>query len=984
MKSFLKVIGIVSGIIVIVLMIALFGAIIFLKNFDIKKYKPQIVQLATQATGRNVDFDDISLNISLKEGIRFHLKDLSIAEDADFGEKSFITVDEIDAGLNLIAFITSRQISIPSIYIHSPQINIVHNANGALNAETLGQTAASANQSNSAVASLPVIFINSFKIDNAKIHFIEKATQPEIQLTVDQVNLDVRRFSLTNPFDISIEGAVLSPQKNLQILSKVQINLIKQEAKISNMEANFDLAKLPLQELSTLPMLKGMPIPQEVEGQLKISFKEAIISSKGLEVFNAGVGLANGKLMAKEISPGISIEGSQLNMNFENFTLDSKTPAHLNFKGAFYQDQPNVDFDGMITFDLKTMGVQVTSGQFVSDLNRWPLEKIKGLIAQLKDVPLPNKLGGKIKVQIKDLTASPNGLGQMNMDAQWQEGNFALSEIAPGISLSANAINLDAKGLSLSKAFDITGSLGLETSEPNVTFNGKVAFDMATQNVYLTQMTVKTQLEKIPFEKLKTTIAPMKDVPLPEILQGKLDVNVKELSAEPQGLNSMAADILFTEGQVSMKEVAPGISFAASNIRADIKSFGLGMPFGFEVNLGYLNEQSNIHAKGSAIFQLEDQSLSLKETTADADLATFSLTSLQSSMASLKDVPLPESIRGKLNVSLSEAKVSPAGLLSVTAQGAIKDWEVKQKELLLPLKGKALNFKITTDAFTTDAIEATLGSGQITAKADVNDYMKSQLFNVSTDIKGISLAEILDQQKAPVKVEGLIFGSIKASGQGPDMNLMTGAGNFEVKNAKLRDLNVLKTILDKISFLPNVSSRVQAKLPEKYKDKLTNKDTEIKNITSPVVISKGAIILEPINVEADEFIFTGKCLAGFDQKYILDGAVKIPGELSTAMGEGIAELRYLFDENNNISMPVHVTGQGQQAPVVAMTQTALEVGKNAIRNQGKKELEGALFKVLGVKDTSTPSDPNTPQQTPSAQPSPESQIFDSIFNKVFK
>ena len=346
------------------------------------------------------------------------------------------------------------------------------------------------------------------------------------------------------------------------------------------------------------------------------------------------------------------------------------------------------------------------------------------------------------------------------------------------------------------------------------------------------------------------------------------------------------------------------------------------------------------------------------------------------------DEELLDLIAKRLNIAqkISECKIKK----NLPVYDAKRE-EVKLKELALPVHGTEAHFKMTENQFTVDDLQAALGKGQIAAKVGVTDYMTRQNFDFSAEIKGLNLNEILDQKDAPVKVEGLVLGTIKAKGQAADLNSITGDGNFEVKEAKLKDLNVLKTVLDKISFLPNVSSRVESKLPEIYKAKLKSKDTEIKKISSPLLISQGVIGMEPIAVEADEFIFTGKCTAGFDQKYALDGSVKIPTELSAAMGEGIEELKYLFDENSNISLPVHVTGKGPDAPVVAVTQTALDMGKNAMRNEGKKQLEKVLNKALGVEQPAASDAKDQGQGTPAQdQRSPGSQIIDGIFDKIFK
>ncbi len=1116
MNRFLKIIGILFLVIFIFILIALIGGFIFLKNFDIKKYKPQVVQIVSQSLGRSVDFKDIDLKVSLEKGIRFHLTDFSIAENPDFGGDNFVAVEEIDAGVDILPFLMSRQISVPSVLVRSPRIEIVRNADGSFNIQTIGQPAQGSSQGNKSISSaafaLPAIFVNSFKIENAQIYLTDKSVQPDLKLSVTQASLDVQRFSLTKLFNVSLEAAILSSQKNFSLTGKVQLKLTANEVKIADTNIAVDLNDLPLDELRAFPLLHGIPLPQVLEGQIKVKIKEAVVSDKGLGKVNVSVALTKGKVIAPEIVPGISFEASQVDFGLQNFSLDGAVPSQITIKAALYQDQPNVDFTGMILLDPKTQEIRLTEGQFATDLALWALTKIRSDIAPLKDVPLPEQLSGKLQMTVKDAVASasglksilldvmlqdgelilkdiisgtsfgvndtdvairnfsmdkpfsvslktaylneaqniafdgiisynlntqsvvikdglasidldsfpldrlkasgfvpketpfpkvfggklsvlidhfavsPRGLGLMNLGLQWQNGKIQMDEVAPGISFTANKINLDFKDFSFDDAFDITGSLGYESEEVNVSIDGKMAFDPETQNIHLSKMGIKTDLAKIPFDRLKTKIHPLKNIPFPEVLKGQLEVNVKEFSAGPQGLGSVLVDAAFKEGEVSMKEVAPGISFAASHISADLKGFGLNKPFGFDIHLAYLSDQPNIDVKGTATFRLEDQSVKLKETTARTELSTISMEGLRNSVVSLKDVPLPEKLKGDLNVTIAQATAGPRGLPTLSGNGSLKNWEVKLKELALPVRGTETNFKMTESQLTLDDLQATLGKGQITAKVGVADYMTRQDFDFSGEIKGINLAEILDQKDSPVKVEGLVLGTIKAKGQAADLNSITGDGNFEVKEAKLKDLNVLKTVLDKISFLPNVSSRVESKLPEKYKAKLKSKDTEIKKISSPCLISQGVISLEPIAVEADEFIFSGKCKAGFDQKYALDGSVKIPSELSIAMGEGIDELKYLYDESSNISLPVHVTGKGPDVPVVAVTQTALDMGKNAMRIEGKKQLERVLNKALGVEDQPSSSGAQNQKQGTSSQDqkSPESQLIDGIFDKIFK
>ncbi|MBL8014445.1 MAG: AsmA family protein, partial [Candidatus Omnitrophica bacterium] len=67
MKSFLKFLKISALVFLILILLVLVGGFIFLKTFDIKKYKTQIIEAADKALGRHLEFNDIELKVSLKE-----------------------------------------------------------------------------------------------------------------------------------------------------------------------------------------------------------------------------------------------------------------------------------------------------------------------------------------------------------------------------------------------------------------------------------------------------------------------------------------------------------------------------------------------------------------------------------------------------------------------------------------------------------------------------------------------------------------------------------------------------------------------------------------------------------------------------------------------------------------------------------------------------------------------------------------------------
>jgi hypothetical protein len=71
------------------------------------------------------------------------------------------------------------------------------------------------------------------------------------------------------------------------------------------------------------------------------------------------------------------------------------------------------------------------------------------------------------------------------------------------------------------------------------------------------------------------------------------------------------------------------------------------------------------------------------------------------------------------------------------------------------------------------------------------------------------------------------------------MKSIVGDGSFDVKDGKLKDLNVLKAVLDKISFIPNFSSSIVANLSESYQAKLNSPDTAINKVSGTFTLTGG-------------------------------------------------------------------------------------------------------------------------------------------------
>lgn len=818
---------------------------------------------------------------------------------------------------------------------------------------------------------------------------VVKNVAPGVSLDVSKIDLGVKDFSFGKPFHVVFKAAYMGDVPNIDLQGEVSLDMATQNIRLNNFTFTTDLALWPLEKIKAeVAPLKDLPVPQKIAGKLQTAIKELSAGPKGLDSVLLDVQLQGAEISFKDIAPGVSFDASKIDFALKNFSLT--VPFQVSLQMAYLNDAQNISLDGAASYDLKTQDVRLKDMKISVDLDALSLDQLKSSVTLLKDVPLPEVLGGKFETTIKSLNAGAKGLESVLLDARLNQGKVSMKNAAPGVALNVDQIDVDVRNFSLSDPFALNAKLAYLSDTPNIAFDGTVAYNMQTQAVHLKDSKLSVDLAKLNFEQLKSSVAALKDVPLPQMLAGDLSLLIKDLSAGTKGLDAIKMDADLKNGAVDYKNIAPGVSLAASQIGLELKNVSLVQPITFHLNAAYLNASPNIDVAGTAIVDPAQLSVLLKDTRIKTDLSSFSMDELRASVVSLKDVPLPQSLKGKIDVVLEEVSAGAKGLVSLTSHGELVQGSIKLKELAVPIDVDQAKFKTVGTHADVDDLKISLGKGMIKGKLSVDEFLTKQSFNGEVVVDGIDLAELIEQKDAQVKVEGKVFANVKAQGQGSDVQSIVGDGTLEVKDAKLKDLNVLKLVLDKISIVPNLSEKVKKSLPEKYVKKLEDADTSINKVAATIAISAGQINVNPIDVEADEFIFEGQCQADFEQAYTLSGAFMIPQELAASMVSSVSELQYLLDEKGNIRFPLRVSGKGTGVPTFSP-----EIGdlmKNVLVNKGKEELGKVLNKVFnqnGVNTSNEPTQSGQPQEGDGStqggsQKSTEQQIIDGVLGTIFK
>jgi AsmA family len=214
------------------------GIFIFLETLNTGQYLPQITKKASLALGRPVSITGVGLGLSLR-GITLDAGPVTIADDSDFTTQSFIKVGRVRISLDLRALILQRKIHITDILLQSPQIHFIRSQEGNFNVRSIGKKLYSLPQRPYSFESeklsqmakgvrggeekpkgeeplFPAININSIKIQDASISFIDQSQEAPLDIWLTDINASLD-FSEANGKVIITDGVI----KNFNILKTV-------------------------------------------------------------------------------------------------------------------------------------------------------------------------------------------------------------------------------------------------------------------------------------------------------------------------------------------------------------------------------------------------------------------------------------------------------------------------------------------------------------------------------------------------------------------------------------------------------------------------------------------------------------------------------------------------------------------------------------------------------------------------------------------
>ena len=437
----------------------------------------------------------------------------------------------------------------------------------------------------------------------------------------------------------------------------------------------------------------------------------------------------------------------------------------------------------------------------------------------------------------------------------------------------------------------------------------------------------------------------------------------------------------------------PPMMIPVKDIEFEISNLSFDAPFHFQLKASLFSGRKNINLNGLAQINAQNQQVRIDDLKIQTDLSDLSLDHVYEGIPALKDAGLKDKLDGKLGLDIHQMILGEKGLLVLSSDGRATGINAQFENSPIPVENLGMQFAMTESDVDIREITMPLASGEMKISGRLIEYLAEQKFVADLKLTDVQLSDLAQQLGLPVKLEGQIQVEYKLNGLGIDNNalrsFLAGEGASEIKNGRVKDVNILKLVLSRLSFIPNLAEQVEANLPEKYKEKLKVRDTVFEKIRMDTKIHEGVVFINKAEVNADGFLMLASGNLDLDQNLNLDSDIYMYSDLSARMVVAVPKLKCFLDEQKRIH--ILMKHYGGKLVDYQMRPDIEAMAKKFFNCWGRDELKKAIYKALDIDDEVPSEDVADPGQSPESggenipqkrEPSVEEVLIENIFDMI--
>ncbi len=262
----------IIGGILLVIVIAAVVAVLNINSY-IQRNREYLIQQAEKSVGREIEVQDIEVNLWNGIGVRF--ENFRLADDPTFSADPFVQAKSLQANVRLLPLLR-KDVQVKRLILHEPGINIIRNRQGVYNFTSLGEPDQKKDKEtedsrDKAARRRAALLISLVEISGGVARYRDLGDGTD--LAVQQLDLRAQDLNFDRPVSINLAAAVLAAKQNVNL--KLVIGPISRESDYRNvaLDSQLDIDPIDLSQLKkAVPKLfTALPKDLELGGIFKLN-----------------------------------------------------------------------------------------------------------------------------------------------------------------------------------------------------------------------------------------------------------------------------------------------------------------------------------------------------------------------------------------------------------------------------------------------------------------------------------------------------------------------------------------------------------------------------------------------------------------------------------------------------------------------------------------------------------------------------------------
>ncbi len=187
-------------------------------------------------------------------------------------------------------------------------------------------------------------------------------------------------------------------------------------------------------------------------------------------------------------------------------------------------------------------------------------------------------------------------------------------------------------------------------------------------------------------------------------------------------------------------------------------------------------------------------------------------------------------------------------------------------------------------------------------------------FTFYSKVEGVDMKELLPRlsPEFPDGFEGKLNFEAKLKGWGENwetiQKTLVGQGQAEVKNGALRDVNLIRRVLSRVTGLPGVGSLTSSSLSSRYGSIFKRQNTPYDTMTASFQVEEGRFRTRDFFLTAEDYSIRAEGWIGFDSSMGWDADLSLSRPLTRELTRSHKNIRYLANKKGRLAVPFGLTG----------------------------------------------------------------------------